>query len=132
MTMENTISAKAAGFQQRLAVLLPLPLAGAYDYGVPEGLALKAGDFVRVPLGSREAIGVVWGEASGEVALGKLKAVAARLDAPPLPEAERRFIDWVAHYTLSPPGVVLRMAMSAARALEPPPPVLAYGRSAAP
>ena len=132
MTMENTISAKAAGFQQRLAVLLPLPLAGAYDYGVPEGLELKAGDFVRVPLGSREAIGVVWGEASGEVALGKLKAVAARLDVPPLPEAERRFIDWVAHYTLSPPGVVLRMAMSAARALEPPPPVLAYGRSAAP
>ena len=132
MAMENTISAKAAGFAQRLAVLLPLPLAGAYDYGVPEGLELKAGDFVRVPLGSREAIGVVWGEASGEVALGKLKAVAARLDAPALPEAERRFIDWVAHYTLSPPGVVLRMAMSAARALEPPPPLLAYGRSALP
>ena len=25
----------------------------------------------------------------------------------------RRFIDWVASYTLSPPGAVLRMAMSA-------------------
>jgi primosomal protein N' (replication factor Y) (superfamily II helicase) len=132
MTMENTISAKAAGFTQRLAVLLPLPLAGAYDYGVPEGLALAPGDFVRVPLGSREAIGVVWGEATGEVAAHKLKAVGGRLDTPPLPEVERRFIDWVAHYTLSPPGVVLRMAMSASRALEPPRPSLAYARGTTP
>src|SRR5208282_3268016 len=112
MTMENTISAKAAGFAQRLAVLLPLPLAGAYDYGVPPGLMLAAGDFVRVPLGSREAIGVVWGDATGEVPAQKLKAIAARLEAPPLPEAERRFIDWVARYTLTPPGAVLRMAMT--------------------
>ena len=132
MTMENTISAKAAGFTQRLAVLLPLPLAGAYDYGVPEGLELAPGDFVQVPLGSREAIGVVWGGATGEVAAHKLKAVGGRLDTPPLPEAERRFIDWVAHYTLSPPGVVLRMAMSASRALEPPRPSLAYARSTTP
>ena len=132
MTMENTISAKAAGFTQRLAVLLPLPLAGAYDYGVPEGLELAPGDFVQVPLGSRVTIGVVWGEATGEVAAHKLKAVDGRLDTPPLPEAERRFIDWVAHYTLSPPGVVLRMAMSASRALEPPRPSLAYARATAP
>jgi primosomal protein N' (replication factor Y) (superfamily II helicase) len=31
-------------------------------------------------------------------------------------------VDWVAAYTLSPPGAVLRMAMSAPAALEPPPP----------
>ena len=132
MTMENTISAKAAGFTQRLAVLLPLPLAGAYDYGVPEGLELAPGDFVQVPLGRRVTIGVVWGEATGEVAAHKLKAVDGRLDTPPLPQSERRFIDWVAHYTLSPPGAVLRMAMSASRALEAPRPSLAYARATAP
>ncbi len=44
----------------RVAVLLPLPLAGAYDYLVPEGLAVAPGDFVRVPLGSRSLAGVVW------------------------------------------------------------------------
>jgi primosomal protein N' (replication factor Y) len=32
----------------------------------------------------------------------------------------RRFIDWVAAYTLSPTGAVLRMAMSAPSALEAP------------
>src|SRR4051812_6394816 len=34
----------------------------------------------------------------------------------------RRFVDWVAAYTLSPPGAVLRMAMSVPAALEPPTP----------
>ncbi|HIJ62552.1 MAG TPA: hypothetical protein HPQ04_07670, partial [Rhodospirillaceae bacterium] len=51
---------------QRLAVLLPLPLAGAYDYLAPDdGQPLAAGDFVRVPLGRRTVTGVVWGPAAG-------------------------------------------------------------------
>jgi primosomal protein N' (replication factor Y) (superfamily II helicase) len=131
MAVENTIAATAARAERRLGVLLPLPLAGAYDYGAPEDLALAPGDFVVVPLGSREVIGVVWGEASGEVAAERLKPILERLDAPALPEIERRFIDWVAQYTLTPPGAVLRMAMSVTQALEPPRPRRAYGRAAA-
>ena len=38
----------------------------------------------------------------------------------------RRFIDWVAAYTLSPPGAVLKMAMSVPKALAPPPTVAAH------
>ncbi len=117
MDRENTIAARAA---RRIAVLLPLPLPGPYDYALPGELDAAAGDFVIVPLGTREVLGVVWGEATGEVEARRLKPVAERLDAPPLPEVERRFIDWVAQYTLSPPGAVLRMAMSAPQALEPP------------
>ena len=97
-----------------LAILLPLPLAGSYDY---LGENLAPGDFVVVPLGKRETIGVVWGPGTGEVAENKLKAVIAKLDAPPLPEITRRFIDRVAAYTLAPPGAVLRMAMSVSTAL---------------
>ncbi|MFM8989718.1 MAG: transaldolase family protein, partial [Alphaproteobacteria bacterium] len=37
-----------------------------------------------------------------------------------LPEASRRLVDWVAQYTMSAPGAVLRMAMSVPEALEPP------------
>jgi len=99
------------------AVLLPLPLAGCYDYA---GEDVAAGDFVVVPLGSREQVGVVWGPGTGEVALARLKYVIGRLDVPPLPEICRRFIDRVAAYTLAPPGAVLRMAMSVSAALEPP------------
>jgi primosomal protein N' (replication factor Y) (superfamily II helicase) len=102
----------------RVAVLLPLPLAGLYDYltGVE---SLQTGDFVAVPLGRREVIGVVWGEATGGVAEAKLKPVIRRLACPPLPAVSRKFIDWVAGYTIAPPGAVLRMAMSVPQALEP-------------
>ena len=68
----------------RVSVLLPLPLAGAYDYRTLNGIALAPGDFVRVPLGRRSVTGVVWGKDSGEVAEAKLKPVAERLPAPPL------------------------------------------------
>src|SRR5215472_2350162 len=106
-----------------LAILLPLPLAGSYDYlggDLASDNTLAPGDFVVVPLGRRETIGVVWGPGTGEVPESKLKPVIARLDVPPLPEVSRRFIDRVAAYTLAPPGAVLRMAMSVTAALEPP------------
>ena len=34
-------------------VLLPLALDGAYSYGVPLGIDVGPGDYVRVPLGPR-------------------------------------------------------------------------------
>jgi primosomal protein N' (replication factor Y) len=112
----------------RVRVLLPLPLAEAYDYSVPNGLRLAPGDYVQVPLGNRELTGVVWGPATGRVAADRLKPVIARHDAPPLPEVGRSFVDWVAAYVMSPPGAVLKMTLSAPAALEPPRPVLAYRR----
>src|SRR5258708_872923 len=94
-------SARAA---VRLSVLLPLPLAGVYDYLAPRGLALQPGDFVVVPLGNRQILGVAWGDATGDVPAAKLKAVIERLPAPPMREELRRLIDWVASYTLAPAG----------------------------
>ncbi len=110
----------------RVRVLLPLPLAGAYDYRVPPAAAqARPGDFVVAPLNNREMIGVVWdGEAgSPEPPLpdARLKPIVQTMPVPPMTASLRRFIDWVASYTLSPPGAVLRMAMSVPAALEPPP-----------
>lgn len=62
---------------RRVAVLLPYPL-GPYDYSVPADMDLVAGDYVRVPLGPREILGVVWGEGAGDVAAAKMKPVAGR------------------------------------------------------
>ena len=101
-------------------VLLPLPLADAYDYRVPDGMDVVPGHFVVVPLGKRETVGVVWGEGTGEVALEKLRDIAEVLPALPMADALRRFVDWVSAYTLAPPGPVLRMAMSVPSALEAP------------
>jgi len=118
--------ASSPGAARLLSVLLPLPLAGPYDYRLPPHLAAAAGDFVTVPLGGRARIGVVWGEAAGGIEESRLKDVAGRLDAPPLPEVSRAFVDWVARYTVSAQGAVLRMAMSVPDALAPPAPVIGY------
>ncbi|HYH36784.1 MAG TPA: primosomal protein N' [Azospirillum sp.] len=115
----------------RVSVLLPLPLREPYDYRVPPGLEIQPGDYVEVPLGPRRVIGVVWGPGGGTVESGRLKAVVRRFDVPPMPEVERRFIDWVAAYTMTMPGMVLKMAVSVPAALDPPKPTIAYHRSAA-
>ncbi len=110
----------------RASVLLPLNLPGPYDYRVPAGMELADGDIVLVPLGGRELNGVVWGPGSHEVAEGRLRDVISRREVPPLAAELRRFIDWVAAYTLSRPGPVLRMAISVPAALAPPKPRTAY------
>lgn len=94
-------------------VLIPVALDHAYSYRTPEELELAPGDLVRVPLGSRECTGVVWADnAMPDPGLhNRLKEVAAKLDAPPLRPELRAFIDWVSAYTLSPRGMVARMAL---------------------
>ena len=115
----------------RAAVLIPLPVAGAYDYRVPEGMELTPGRFVRVPLGPREVTGVVQGEPDGDIDEARLRDVVAALDVPPLPEDLLRTVEWTASYTMTPPGAVLRMAMSVPEALDPPRVETAYVLEAA-
>ena len=131
---------------RRAAVLLPLPLAGAYDYRFAEEMALEPGSVVSVPLGQRQVVGAVWeflpedghaeagaGPASAKaLPLGKLRPVAEVFPVPPLTAVARRFLDWVADYTLAAPGSVLRMALSAPAALAPPRATTLYRRSGAP
>ena len=110
----------------RISVMLPLPLGDAYDYVVPSGLELAEGDFVTVPLGKRELNGVVWGPGRGEIDTHKLREIMGRHDLSGLSRDARRFIEWVAGYTLAPTGAVLRMAMSVASVFKPTAPRVAY------
>ena len=98
--------------QRRVPVLLPYPFAGPFDYRVPPDLHPQPGDIVLVPLNRREEVGVVWDAPADEaVPAHKLKSVVGILDTPPMRELLRRFIDWIAAYTLSPPGDVMAMAL---------------------
>ncbi len=128
--VENSSKNAVFGPGARVAVLLPLPLAGAYDYRVGPEDCFQLGDVVVVPLGNRKATGVVWGDATGEVADAKLRDIAGLRDAIPFKPDLLRFIDWVAAYTLAPPGAVLRMALSVPEALEPPKSVTVYSVNA--
>src|SRR6201987_2523203 len=94
-------------------VLVPVALNQTYSYRVPRGMELKAGDVVGVPLGPREVLAVVWGEnANPDPRLhNRLKDVIEKLDVPPLKGELRSLVDWVANYTLSARGMVLRMSL---------------------
>lgn len=63
--------------------------------------------------------GVVWDESGGDaVDPKKLKPIAQAFDCPPLTKDMRTFLDWIAAYTLSPPGLVARMALRAPAAFD--------------
>ncbi len=102
-------------------VLVPVALDHAYSYRVPAGVTLAPGDLVSVPLGAREATGVVWAD---DVAIkpglhNRIKDIDHKLDVPPLRPELRRFVDWVSNYTLTPRGMVLRMALRMGEHLGP-------------
>ncbi len=102
-------------------VLLPLPLAEAFDYEIPEGLDLSPGDHVMVPLGPRQVWGVVRGLKDGAGFNRPLKAVIERVAVDPLPVNTLAFVEWAAHWQVAPPGDPLAIALRGLRA-EPPRP----------
>jgi len=101
-------------------VLVPVAVDTAYSYRVPPGLRLEPGQFVAMPLGTRIATGVVWATRAGGG--DNLKSIVEVRDWPALRQPLRDFIDWVARWTLSPRGGVLRMAVRAPEATAAPPP----------
>jgi primosomal protein N' (replication factor Y) len=94
-------------------VLVPVALDRPYSYRAPAELELAPGDIVTVPLGPRETTGVVWAENEKPNPRldNRLKDVEEKLEFPPLKPELRSFVDWVANYTLSARGMVLRMCL---------------------
>lgn len=110
MTKTNANLSKQAD-ARTVRVLLPLPLAQSYDYLVPPDIAIKIGSFVVVPWGRQESFGVVWSDEPCAIEASKLKMIKEVLPLEPLPEVTRSFVDWVAGYTLTPAGLILKMVL---------------------
>ncbi|MBL1241785.1 MAG: primosomal protein N', partial [OCS116 cluster bacterium] len=100
-------------------VLLPLAIADAYSYLLPDELHAQVGDFVEVPLGNRKMIGVVWPDDGTKppVKTAKLKAVISLVDMKPLPLDLVKFLNWVCDYYISPKGMGLRLVMNVPEAI---------------
>ncbi len=108
-------------FSVAAPVLVPMPAERPYTYAVPEGMRVVPGSIVRVPLGPRQVAGVVWDGGADPVDARKLRPIEQAFDCPPISRDMRRFVDWVAQYTLSPPGMVARMLLRAPEAFDPEP-----------
>ncbi|QBK32052.1 primosomal protein N' [Roseitalea porphyridii] len=119
------MSADSSTATQTVPVLVPTPSPEPYTYALGEGMQAGPGTIVQVPLGPRQVPGVVWDGAGEDAAVDpkKLRPVTAVFDCPPLTGDMRRFIGWVARYTLSAPGMVARMVLRVPAAFEPEPPV---------
>lgn len=100
-------------------VLLPLALAAPYSYGVPEGMNVREGSYVEVPLGPRSYIGVVWELRPAAPTNMKMRDIAQVFDMVPMPATHRKFIEWLSSYYLEPMGSVLRMVIRVPSAFGP-------------
>ncbi|MBX3594824.1 primosomal protein N' [Sphingomonas sp.] len=105
----------------RARVIVMNSALGPLDYRVPHGMSVEPGSIVVAPLGPRQLVGVVW-EAdrlpAEEVGDNRLRNLIGVADAPPIPAALRRLIEWTADYYLAPLASVLRMALASTSALE--------------
>ncbi|BAK68402.1 primosomal protein N' [Sphingobium sp. SYK-6] len=119
----------------RARLILLNAALGPLDYRVPAGMSVEPGSIVVAPLGPRPMTGVVW-EAERfpdvpPVGDNRLRPLLGVLDAPPLPAALRRLIEWTAAYYLAPHAAVLRMALASMSALEGGKTVIEYRPSGA-
>jgi primosomal protein N' (replication factor Y) len=99
-----------------LRVAIDAPLRHPFDYLAPDGLspaAVPLGVRVRVPIGRREAIGMVVDRADqSEVSAAALKPVRQVLDAAPLVDgALMQLLRWTADYYHHPLGEVIAAAL---------------------
>ncbi len=108
-------------FSAAAPVLVPMPAERPYTYAVPSGMRVVPGSIVRVPLGPRLVAGIVWDGKVEELDSRRLRPIDHVFDCPPISAPVRRFVDWVAQYTLSAPGMVARMLLRAPEAFDPEP-----------
>ena len=97
--------------QHRITVLFPSPLP-CYDY--KSDVELVPGTFVYAPFGRKQTLGVVW-DKTPDLSFddAKVKQICTACEMEPLPAQSIDFVNWVAKYTLSPLGAVLKMALIA-------------------
>ncbi|MEN9060687.1 primosomal protein N' [Ponticoccus litoralis] len=102
-----------------IGVLTTQPLDRPLDYRAPEG-GCHLGAFVEVPLGPRKVLGVVWGPGRGDFDLSKVRSVIRVLDAAPMRDEMRAFLEKAGAYTLTPMPAMLRLATRAPGLGDPP------------
>jgi len=111
--VSNVNTAPPSAGLERVSVLVPVPLPGPLDYLAEAPLAI--GTLVQVKVHGRSLIGVVWPSAADNkkhVPISRLRPITGVIPGVKFTHEQVKFIEWVAHYTLAAPGMVMKMALS--------------------
>ncbi|MDR2417223.1 MAG: primosomal protein N' [Holosporales bacterium] len=101
------------------SVAVVAPVNQRYTY--ISSTEITVGQIVRVPFGRRSILGVVWDFVEALPSnVSCIKSIEEICAPYFLQEPMRRFIDWMAHYTMIPLGSLLRMCLSVPTAFDPP------------
>ncbi len=114
------------------SVLLPIPVDKTYNYIIPNNMNISIGDTIEVNFANRKSLGVIWdiNKNNGSIPQNKLKPIAKAFDnCPQINKTTRDFITWVAKYTMSPLGQVLKMSLSTPEAFAEEKPIILYKKS---
>ena len=101
----------------KFPVLIPNIINHAFTY--ESNLKLKPGEYVRVPFGKSEKIGVVWNEFEKDnKKYFKIKNIKKKLNINPLKIETINFLNWFSEYNLVPKGMALKMHLISGEAIE--------------
>ena len=101
----------------KFPVLIPNIINHAFTY--ESDLKLKPGEYVRVPFGKSEKIGVVWNEFEKDnKKYFKIKNIKKKLNINPLKIETINFLNWFSEYNLVPKGMALKMHLISGEAIE--------------
>jgi len=101
----------------KFPVLIPNIINHAFTY--ESDLKLKPGEYVRVPFGKSEKIGVVWNEFEKDnKKYFKIKNIKKKLNINPLKIETINFLNWFSEYNLVPKGMALKMHLLSGEAIE--------------
>jgi len=91
-------------------IALPVAAGQLFDYWVPDGLAIAAGDIVRVRLGARRHHGVVVALDATSSFLDRLQPIEALAGMPRVPADVMELATFIGAYYHAAPGMAYALA----------------------
>ena len=102
----------------KIPVLLPNIFNHPFTYD-DRGLNLKKGDYVEIPFGKKNKIGVVWDDFEKDTSKNfSVKPVTRKLKIPSLNRQTIDFLKWFSEYNIVPLGMSLKLHLLSNEAIE--------------
>ena len=95
----------------KVPILLPNIFDHPFTYENRNLKSLEVGDFVKVPFGTKEQVGVVWDFEEISEKKIKFKQIIKKLDIPKMNLSMIKFINWFARYNIVSLGMTLKMSL---------------------